>query len=681
MGLLAPIALAAVPLLAIILALYLLKLRRPMAPVASLHLWGSLTRDREANTLWQRLRVSALLLLQLLALLVLILALARPWTASSERIGQHAIIVIDVSASMGATDGDERGTRTRLQAAQDRASGLIDSLPQDGTATLISSDMHAAVVVPATGDRARLRDAISRLRVQATGTDMVEASKLSTALAARQSNSVVWILSDGAFPSVKDQVPSIHAELRHVTFGWRSANIGITALSLQQRAGSLQLFVQILNANEITVTKRLDLTIDDVPWTGRTVTLGPGGTQELVLEDVPIGARVVQAHVAGGDDLDLDDTAWVVNRASAPGNVLLVSAGNKFLELALSLLPTVTLYKVDPKDYQPAQKINGAQVDLTLFDGGVPAPVLSSTLSSTASSTAESPLGNLLVFAPEASSPLVEVTGVLTDPIPTLATVDERSQEDAGARDPLLRYVDLSALHIAKASRLEIPAWARVALSSDKGPLILAGERAGSKVAVVAFDIRDSDLPLQTAFPILSRNLVTYLLPDPTGGLPAGVSPGEPVGIAALAPAVDKVLVEDPSAKEWTYPVPNDSRRVAFAETSRPGVYYVSQYSGDKLVGQEAFAVNLFSRDESRTGPNSLPGLPVAEPPAAGEPVASATSTAELTPSGPLFRRELWPFVAVAGFTLLLIEWAYAHRIAIRRAVTERQTRRALKEL
>ena len=102
MGLLAPLALAALPLLAIIVALYLLKLRRPMAPVASLHLWESLTRDREANSLWQRLRVSTLLLLQLLALLILILALARPWVPSGEKIGQHAIIVVDVSASMSA---------------------------------------------------------------------------------------------------------------------------------------------------------------------------------------------------------------------------------------------------------------------------------------------------------------------------------------------------------------------------------------------------------------------------------------------------------------------------------------------------------------------------------------------------------------------------------------------------
>src|SRR5512140_822240 len=105
MGILAPLALIALPLLGVVLALYLLRLRRPVAPVGSLHLWESLTRDREANTLWQRLRVSVLLILQLAALLALILALARPWVTSAEPVGRNTVIVVDVSASMGAGDG------------------------------------------------------------------------------------------------------------------------------------------------------------------------------------------------------------------------------------------------------------------------------------------------------------------------------------------------------------------------------------------------------------------------------------------------------------------------------------------------------------------------------------------------------------------------------------------------
>src|SRR5439155_17793454 len=98
------------------------------------------------------------------------------------------------------------------------------------------------------------------------------------------------------------------------------------------------------------------------------------------------------------------------------------------------------------------------------------------------------------------------------------------------------------------------------------------------KIGVLAFDVHDSDMALQTAFPLLVRNLVTSLLPLPAGGLPASVAPGETVGIDAPGKAVKQVLVEDPSVKEWTYQVPSGTPRVVFGETTQPGVYYVSYY-------------------------------------------------------------------------------------------------------
>ncbi len=660
MGLLAPLALAALPLLAFIVALYLLKLRRPMAPVASLHLWGTLTRDREANSLWQRLRVSLLLILQLLALLILILALARPWVPTSQAVGQNVIIVIDISASMAATDADDSGRTTRLRAAQDKARDIVSNLPPAGTATILSSNIHASVVVPTTGDKARLREAIDRLQPQLAGTNMSEAVKLASVMAARQTNSSIWLLSDGAFPSIKDAVDSVPAELHFVPLGKSADNQGISALSLQQQAGNLELFVQVANSDTITVTRRLDLSVDDQPWTARMLTLAPGTTHEIVLEDVPIQARVVQAALSGSDKLEVDDKVWVVNRASSPANVLLVTTGNKFLELALSLLPSVTLYKVAPGDYKPSDTINGATVDLTVFDAGVPAAMLKSL-----------PPGNLLMIAPETSNALVTVSGIITDPTPLITAAEDAAaaspNSSQGNRDPLLRFVEIAPLHVSKSLLINSPSWGRTVLASDKGPLIVAGEQGHRKAACIAFDLHDSDLPLQTAFPLLMRNLITYLLPDPSGGLPAAASPGSSVGIDMLSPQITRVAVEDPAAKEWEYPVTQDHPRVAFAETSRPGIYYVSYYAGDKLAGQEAFAVNLFLRDETMIGTNTAPGLPVAQEDAAG-----GSETA------PTFKREIWPLIAGVGFVLLLLEWVYAQRIAIRRALTEWQTRRAL---
>ena len=61
-----------------LLLLYFLKVRRQQRRVSSVLLWSPVFRDQQASALFQRLQLDPLLLLQLLALLLLCAALARP---------------------------------------------------------------------------------------------------------------------------------------------------------------------------------------------------------------------------------------------------------------------------------------------------------------------------------------------------------------------------------------------------------------------------------------------------------------------------------------------------------------------------------------------------------------------------------------------------------------------------
>lgn len=139
MSFLAPLALLAAAVIGpIIVAMYLLKLRREERTVSSTFLWQKMVRDVEANAPWQRLRRNILLLLQLLILALLVLALARPFFRAEGISGRNLIVIIDRSASMGATDAGE----TRLEAAKQQAITLIDQLPDGGRATVIAAGGH-----------------------------------------------------------------------------------------------------------------------------------------------------------------------------------------------------------------------------------------------------------------------------------------------------------------------------------------------------------------------------------------------------------------------------------------------------------------------------------------------------------------------------------------------------------
>ncbi len=83
----APLALIGLLALPVIVAYYMLRLRRRDRPVGSTFLWAQLVRDVEANAPWQRLRFSWLLVAQLaIAALLAVAAAARAGVGSPGRL-------------------------------------------------------------------------------------------------------------------------------------------------------------------------------------------------------------------------------------------------------------------------------------------------------------------------------------------------------------------------------------------------------------------------------------------------------------------------------------------------------------------------------------------------------------------------------------------------------------------
>ena len=99
-ALLNPLALIGLIVVPAVVALYFLKLRRRERVIPSTLLWTQVIRDARANTPFQRLRASLLLILQVLAALLIVFALARPSVLASRAAADTIILMIDTSASM-----------------------------------------------------------------------------------------------------------------------------------------------------------------------------------------------------------------------------------------------------------------------------------------------------------------------------------------------------------------------------------------------------------------------------------------------------------------------------------------------------------------------------------------------------------------------------------------------------
>jgi len=617
MGFLAPVALSLAALSLPILAFYMLKLRREELVVSSTMLWQQVLRDRQANAPWQRLRRNLLLLLQLLILLTLVLALARPYSEILQSIQGNVVVLLDASASMQATDVSP----SRFDVARSRARQLIDSLGPNDTMTMIAVGDMPRVLSSLTNDRTVLRQALATAHVTNTKADWEAAAILAASSAQQAQRTTTVVLSDGGVPS---GVPDLPGEVRYVPIGITAENQGISALAVRDDPKGPQAFLRISNHGTQPVTSLVEVYVDGTLFDARTLSLSPHTESSISLDDLPLDTRQVEARLANADALDIDNVAWAVRSPSERATVLLATPGNTFLERAIGLMP-----HLDPVTVRVTDTLTNARIVqpatppvLYIFDS-----VLPEHLPET---------GNLLFIDPPSSTGLFAVEGTLTQ---TQATHVETG-------DPLLRYVDLNNLLVARARTLTSPSWARTVVGAEGGPLLLAGEVSGRRVAILAFDLHQSNLPLQVAFPILIANLSTWLAPTSAidlpaiAGSPSALRPGTPV---TLRPHIGttEITVRTPSEQKWTYSV-EGSKPIPFAETYERGVYTVEQRSADKAE-QAHFAVNLFSELESNIAPQDT--LAVGASPVIGEAEGTAG------------QREWWRWPALIGLIVLMIEW------------------------
>jgi Ca-activated chloride channel homolog len=617
-SLLTPVALALGATLPIVVIFYLLKVRRHDEEVSSTFLWNDLIRDLAAHEPLQRLKWSLLLILQLLGLALITFAVARPFSAQIGQKPVQAVLLLDGSASMQAKDVQP----SRFAKAVDAARSTLSSLPENSLATAILVAAHPQVLVAATADRQQVDRALTSAQPSGAAADMREALLLARSLGGDPASRRIYLFTDGAFnlpPDLPDDLGSVQV----VQVGQQSTgNVAVTTLSSRpdpQDNRKQQLFARVQNFADYSQRAVVSISVDGQNVEDRNVDLTANGESDQIFDQLPAGARYASVSVnplSGGDALPLDDNAFAVLEQRKPAQVLLVSAGNQFLEKVLTLLPNVDLYRIASQRYLA---VEADRFDIIVFDNYLP-PLL--------------PRGNLLVVNPPDRGPY-RTTGSISRP-----RVTSWDRED-----PILSFVDLRDLNITRASKLDVPRWGKPLITAGDGtPLMVAGQDGDRRVAILPFDLQQSNLWTMSAFPILMSNLVNYLSPPGVVQVP-GIQTGSPESLAPL-PQVQSVRVTSPGDQITEFRTGQGP--ISYAATDTPGLYRVQQIvqQGQQTVDDDLFAANLGNPDESDLRPR-LTGLNNPGPIEAG--VA-------------LLQKEFWGLLAALVLPLLLFEWFWFHR-------------------
>lgn len=587
------------PLAGIVVLLYLLKMKRRDVRVPATFLWPNRVDEVRANALFQKLRPSWLLFLQLLALTLAVFALARPQTQQRGLTGEVTVIVLDSSASMSATDVKPN----RFEAARQMAREAIQSAKASDRVALIEAGTQPRVVFPLGNDPARQLFALDSVKQTDSEADVGEALRLASALVGTLDGARIVLISDGVFEPVTNFSRG-KAAVVYRRVGEMDDNVAISALGLGEAGNGRQLFVGVRNTSGKAMGGTLTLYSDGkVLDSFKTGPIAPQGTFGKTVP-APAGAKVFEAKLEAPDFLKSDNYAVTLGDSGASLHVLLVTKGNPFLERALALDPRVTLDRAT--EVPPDARGTGgtSKYDIVVFDGIAEEPV---------------------------RAPGILTLGVAGAPSPVTAAGSVKGPTFVSSEQvPLMTGVDFRRVFIDKQVKVKPKANGEVVAQTSAGPLVVTSSSPTRRQIFLAFESLQSDFPLQVAFPIFVANALDFLAGGESSNIIA-VRAGQPFSI----PSPEAGTLKGPDGIQAD--LKSTGTTMVVREAKRIGQYTLT--IGDK---KRTIFASLRSERESAIAPAKDVSL--------GGGQVKATET-------PFRYADFWRPLVLVGLLVLGAEW------------------------
>lgn len=657
---------------------YIIKMRRRRFEVPFSRLWQRVLEQKDANALWKQLKRLISLLLMLLILGMLLFAALDPTLGGTSREARNVVVLLDASASMKALDGDEAGTRSRLDVAKARAKALVDSMGGGDLALVMRVDGQATPMSRFSSDAPMLSRIIDGIEASDTPADLTRALGAAADALRDRPNPLIVLVSDGAFPEPQLDlvdwsrpapaagtsggagsgaastppaagpwqarnlagVDLSNIDVRYLPVGRRSDNVGIVAFNVRRyiaNKAAYEVYVEIQNFGTEPAHRQLRLYNGATNVDSKRLELAPGQRIHKIYARLPASGdnklRVLLDPVdgpGGADPFELDDKAFALLPARTKQKVLMVTEDNLFLEGALLVYDNVDPVKVTPAEYDARPAVADG-MDVVIFDEHTPAVL-------------PPPPASLLFFHPSGPHSPFTIRGETMNP--RITEIDDDH--------PVMRWVTMSDVFMDRSNVFAVDArrGESVLAYGVRDPLVVARRDGKRKMLAFGFSLpstgRDgaTDLPMRVAFPMLLVNALDWFAGDTTDLLttyPTGQRQRVPLdGVVGATEAEAK----GPDGSITRSPILDG---LATFYAARVGYYELAAKAGGRTLAQLELAANLASPSESDIAPSTeltLGGKKLAPP----EAFAISRS------------RKLWIYLVLLALALIVAEWVTYHR-------------------
>ena len=530
----------------ILIIIYIIKTKYTEQTVASTYLWILSEKFLKRRNPFSRITGIISLILQILAIVLVSLAIARPMITMPGAAHDYCF-VLDGSGSMQM----EMGETTRFDAAKQVIATKIEEATGGSKFSLIYAGSEAMVVFEELDNK---EDALMLLQELESGYDndtVQEAMQLAQNFFNQRPSMLTYLLTD------TDHIVNENIEL--VNVAGQQTNFAISNVTHNITEGTLTVIGDLVcygDGDALEVSLYID-GAQEPAATNVVVVAGPDQSARFQLSCKAESFASLRIVAETGDDFVLDDTVCVFDiKSDNAYNVLMVSDAGTFLKSALGALGHNNVTVKTSEEFKKEFGGEASGYGLYIFDCYMPEKMPDD--------------GAVWVFNPTGSSDdagfSYQTSVILDGP----GRLEQTTSTNSLAR-LLTKDLNGDAIYIKEYVKCSLYRNFTPVYSYDGTPVIFAGTNSfGNRQVVFAYDVHNATMPLQPNLVILLRNCLEYSFPAIVDR--SNYYVGESAQINILANC-DSVRVESPLSNV-TYLDVNTA--VSDVYLSESGVYTIT---------------------------------------------------------------------------------------------------------
>ncbi|WP_047985248.1 vWA domain-containing protein [Ornithinibacillus californiensis] len=581
-----------------VILFYLFRKQYESQIIPSTLLWQQVMQEWQATKWWRKLQNYLLLYLQLLILLFLMLALARPFLGVNELSGEHIVFVLDTSASMTV----EEEETTRFDTAKQEALELVEQL-DDQQLTVILAEEIPTILFSTETEEQTMKSRIEDVEASFQFADIVKSIQLANQLLSGTSGEI-HVFSDSVAKESLDTSYLTNKLVVH-NIGMSKNNLSLHTLGVSQNNQQISGILTVFNESDEEKLARITIESNGESIITIQELIEPGKLKQLAINDLP-AKSYYKAVLTTEDDYKADNELFSFLGNNTPPTIHLIGDVNSFTSKALHYLST------DVVQYNQDTAVSGDNVIYVLEE--IP--------------DTKWPNGPTLVFSPTNG-----------ESFPVSPKENLQAEVKTIREDAILRYVDIGEVYIQSSSPFQATELDTI-LASGETPLISKGYYKGNPLILVGFDIADTDWPLHTSFPIFLYNAINYL--NEKQEALGYVKPSESLSINIEAGTTSGVILNENQEKVLDINLDEPT----FQAPSHPGLYKMITESDLGRRSEKLFAVSIDAQ-EKNIQPNTSFSI---------EGKHENSNTNQEKPN------EIWTIFAILALLVLFLEWEVYRR-------------------